>query len=61
MTLRPRTAPRRGKGQPEGSAVTGKTRKQGVVEEGFGLMKQPVRITVIWHRKQPRLRTMDGN
>jgi len=61
MTLHPGTAPRRGKGQPEGSAVTGKTRKSWVAETGFGLMKQPVRITVIWHRKQPRLQTVDGN
>ena len=61
MTLRPGTMPRHGKGQPEGFAVTGKARKPGVAETGFDLMKQPVRITVIWHRKQPRLRTVDGN
>ena len=35
MTLRPGTALRRGKGQPEGSAVTGKTRKPGVVNPGL--------------------------
>lgn len=32
MTLRPGTTLRRGKGQPEGSAVTGKTRKPRVAE-----------------------------
>jgi hypothetical protein len=32
MTLRPGTAPRRGKGKPEGSVVTGKTRKLWVAE-----------------------------
>jgi hypothetical protein len=32
MTLHPGTMPRRGKGKPEGSAVTGKTRKPRVVE-----------------------------
>jgi hypothetical protein len=32
MTLLPGTASRRGKGKPEGSAVTGKARKPGVAE-----------------------------
>jgi hypothetical protein len=35
MTLRPRTTLRRGKGQPEGSAVTGKARKPRVAEPGL--------------------------
>ncbi len=35
MTLRPGIPLRREKGQPEGSAVTGKTRKPGVADPGF--------------------------
>jgi hypothetical protein len=35
MTLRPRTALRRGKGQPEGFAVTGITQKPGAEKEGL--------------------------
>jgi hypothetical protein len=35
MTLRPGILLRREKGQPEGSAVTGKTRKPGAAEMGL--------------------------
>jgi hypothetical protein len=35
MTLRPGIPIYREKGQPEGSAVTGKTRKQGAAEKGL--------------------------
>jgi len=35
MTLRPGITPRREKGQPDGSAVTGKTRKPGVANQGL--------------------------
>jgi hypothetical protein len=37
----------RKKGQPEGIAVTGKTRKPWVAEKDLVSRKQPVRITVI--------------
>jgi|NGEPerStandDraft_6_1074524.scaffolds.fasta_scaffold11634_2 hypothetical protein len=61
MTLRPRIPACREKGQPEGYVVTGKTRKLRVADMGLVLKTQPVRITVIWHREQLRLQTVNGN
>ena len=43
----PKSASKRTKGQPEGSAVTGKTRKPRVAENDLGQSMQPARITVI--------------
>ena len=46
-TSSPKSALKRAKGQPEGFAVTGKTRKPWVAETDLVSEKQPVRITVI--------------
>jgi hypothetical protein len=61
MTLRPGTTLRRGKGQPEGSAVTGKTGKPGAAGTDLVSAKTAGHNNSNLTQGQPRLKPEDGN